>query len=121
METITGPTTGCTSNLWRVSATQSVAKTESSSEDESSVAKQGFGGLFSSLASILLFVYRFLYSYNTYNTHALLKNVYDFDFQALGRNSPVDRRHVCLSSSKVGHVTGRGRMGKSYDFAREQP
>ena len=109
---------GSMSNSWRGSETQSVVKTESS---QSSVAQHGFGRLFSFLSSILLSVYQFLYSYNTDITHALSKNLFDFDFQALSQNLPVNCHHVCQSSSKVSHVTGWSLTGKSYDFAREQP
>ena len=41
-----------------------------------------------------------------------LLNLVDGDFLVLGRNSPVDRRHVCPSWREIGHVTGWSHMGK---------
>ena len=54
------------------SASKLALKTESSPEDESTVAKQGFGGLLSSLVPTLLSVDQLLYSHNFCYTHAFL-------------------------------------------------
>ena len=95
--TITGHTMGSMSNLCRGSATQSVVKTQKTNPQW---LNKGF------IALSHLPGYRFLYPYNTYNTHTLFKNLFDFDFQALSQNLLVSIHHACRSSSKVNHVTG---------------